>query len=440
MAAKDVAERYYPVFYVKVEQPTMVPTLSSDSIPFEFPRNPFGVYVLLSSSGHLEWVLCSNQERGTWHDLKVERGWGSIPVDGTRLFVAGDSKLEVSDGIIDVLLEHYRSEASMNITAGLMPGWNAGLKELYDDSEARAHLFSQLMPELREHADLYDAYIELIIQELTSVDDLAVKADPNRDGGALEIQVVFAPGTRLNRIVSRESRSDLSVAEFVPGDAKQFVIGAVDGIFAANYLNFHYKASGNVEHEVFQKIREGFDQLDGGVIDRWDGSWAQWTPEGMEEAVLLLGGDFQSSDLNEIFDMFAAVDLDAANVAFRLDEDNTVVGFTRIRSLDIFESESDDWGAAYPKRYYVAIGQGKLVIAESEDYLIELVFQLNRRQGIRNSAKNMINQADGAVVNRFESGRRVGSVSFLDGSFQYKRTGSTELAHAMLVQLIDRLR
>lgn len=431
---------YHPVFYVKVEQPTMIADLSSDSIPSAFSENPFGVYVLMNPSGYLEWVLCSSHDNGTWDELKEERGWGSIQGDGTRLFFSGDSKLENGDGIINVLLANFRSTADINITAGLMAGWNAGLKHLYDDSGARAHLVSQLIPELGDHADLYDAYSESLIQELTSVDDLMLEADPNRDGRALEIQLTFAPGTRLNRIVSRESRSDLSVAEFVPGDAKQFVVGAVDGIFAANYLNFHYKASGNVEHEAFQKIRDGFDQLDGGVIDRWDGSWAKWTPEGLNEEVLLLGGDFQSSDLTELFDMLGAVDLGAANMAFRLDEDNTVVGFTRIRSLDIFESESDDAGTTDPKRYYFAVGQGKLAIAESEDYLIELVFQLNRRVGVRNSAKSMINQEDGAVVNRFEAGMRVGSVRFSGGSIQYRRTGSTELAHAMLVELINKLR
>ncbi len=437
---KEGSISYYPVFYVKVEQPRIIPELSSDSIPSVFSQNPFGAYMLLNSSGHLEWVLCSSYDGVSWDELKEKRGWRSIQVDGTRLFFAGNSKFEEGDGIIDILVANFLSEAGVNISAGLMEGWNAGLKKLYDDSGARAHLFSQLIPELGGHAALYDSYIESLIQELTSVDDMKLELDPNRDGGTLGIQVTFAPGTRLNRIVSRESRSDLEVAEFVPANAKEFVVGAIDGIFAANYLNFHYKASGSVEHEVFQRIRNGFDRLDGGVIDRWDGSWAKWTPEGMDEDVLLLGGDFQSSDLNEIFDMFAAVDLSAINMAFRLDEDNTVVGFTRIRSFDIFESENGDADGIDPRRFYFAVGQGKLVIAESEDYLIELVFQLNRREGIRNSAKSMINQTDGAVVNRFESGMRSGSVRFSEGSIQYKRTDSMELAHAMLVGLIHLLR
>ena len=439
LAAQEGVAEHYLLAFVRVDNPRLIPAIHSESVPQVFSQSPFAVYLLMNRSGAPEWILCSS-DGNDWDAVAEERFWNSLDVNDIRLFFSSESEFEQDDSVISTLLTHFRVRASANVSAGLLRGWNPALKLLYDDLEARSSVFSEVIPGLSEYADLYDDYVVFLAQELMSIRDISVEMNPNSDGGTTRVDVAVTPNTRLSRLISRESRSDMSILDFVPRDAQAMVFGAVDGIIATNFLNYHYKGTGKVKHDVFRAIRNGFDQLDGGVIDRWDGSWVRWTPDGSDQEVLMLGGDFQSSDLSELFDMFSNVDLKALNLAFVLDEGNSIVGFTRIRSFDLYGSIGDGSGNSDPKRYYFTVGQGKLVIAESEDYLIELVFQLNRRVGIKGSAKEMLEESSRDVVRRFESGEPVGFVRFTDNGIQYERSDSTELAQALLVTWINKLR
>ncbi len=52
----------------------------------------------------------------------------------------------------------------------------------------------------------------------------------------------------------------------------------------------------------------------------------------------------------------------------------------------------------------------------------------------------MLEESSRDVVRRFESGEPVGFVSFTDNGIQYERSDSTELAQALLVTWINKLR
>lgn len=412
---------------------------SSTSIPTVFQDNSFSIYLLISASPPLEWILCTKDvDSAAWSDISNERNWTFTDISGYRLFFSEFSNLKAEVSVIEFVKTHLGTDPSTSISGGLLPGWNAGLKLLYDDEKGRTQLFEHLFPQAAEHSLEYADYLQWFAQELMSLNSLDLSIDTIGNKNMTSLRIATIPGTRLYRLVSRKGEGSQSALDFVPANAGNLVYGSIDGLFAGSYFNYHFQATDMIEHDLIQNVRSGLNRLDAGVIDRWDGSWVKWSTQGSEASLLILGGDFQSSDLGELFDMFSGVDLFETPISIQLDEENTVVGFSRIRSLDIYDSENEDFeNSERMHRFFFCVANGFLVISDSDSELIDLVFSLNSRSVLKNSARKLIPPDQIFAISSFESGEKVGSVGMNDGRIFYEKTGGLEQTNSLIVRIIN---
>jgi len=425
--------------YLRVQEPEALSEILSSPIPEVFQQTSFSIYLLSTPGSPLEWILCSKEEdSAAWREISTEKNWSFMDISGYRLFYSESSKLKEEVSVIEFLEIHLGADVSSGISGGLLPGWNAGLKRLYDDAPSRIQLFDRMFPEMVDHSVEYADYLQWIAQELMSINSLILNIDPLGEDRKVSLRMSTVPGTRLYRLLSRKVGGSQAVLDFVPSNAESLVYGSIDGIFAGNYMNYHFKATNVIDHDLFQTLRFGVNQLDAGVIDRWDGSWATWTPKGSEAKQLLLGGDFQSSDLGELFDMFSLVDLSGTRFSIQLDEENSIVGFSRIRSLDLYDNQIQDIEDSKPmRRYFFCVAQGFLIISDSDSELIDLAFKINSRSLLKDSAKSLVAQDSTIAMSRIENGHKVGSLQMNDGRIFYQQEGRLELANYMVTRIIN---
>ena len=436
--AQSEPSQVHLMSYIHVQEPDALVDISS-SIPTVFQDNSFSIYLLTSASSPLEWILCTESDDSiAWSDISNERNWTFANIPGYRLFFSQSSNLKTEASVIESVKTHLIAEASTSISVGLLPGWNAGLKLLYDNEKARTQLFTCLYPGSANHSLEYADYLQWFAQELMSLNSLDLSIDNVGNEKKTTLRITTIPGTRLNRLVSRKGEGNQSVLDFVPANAANIIYGSIDGIFAGSYFNYHFQATNMIENDLFRNLRSGLNQLDAGIIDRWDGSWVKWSAEGSEASHLILGGDFQSSDLGELFDMFSGVDLFGSPISIQLDEENSVVGFSRIRSLDIYDSEIEDVRNSRPlHRFFFCVAQGFLVISDSDSELIDLVFSLNSRSVVKDSARKLVPPDPIFAISSFENGDSVGSVRMNDGRIFYEKTGGLELTNPLIVRFIN---
>jgi|GEM_PF-2345637 len=424
--------------YLRVQEPQVLLETSS-LVPTVFQENTFSIYLLNSFSSPLEWILVTKAgESAAWLDISTKNNWSLTDIPGYRLFFVESSKLKEEVAVIEFVKTHLDTATSTSLSGGLLPGWNAGLKQLYNNEKARIRLFERLFPGAADHSIDYADYLQWFAQELMSLSSVMLSIDKLGNEGKTTLRVSVVPGTRLYRFVSRKGSGSQAVLGFVPSNAEHLSYGSVDRIFASNYMNYYYKGTNLIDHDLFKIVRSGLNQLNAGFFDRWDGSWAKWTPQGAEASLLLLGGSFQSSDLGDLFDMLSAVDLSGTPISIQLDEENTVVGFSLIRSLDLLDSHDQDVGDLRPRRrYFFGVAREFLVISDSDSALIDLVFNINSRNILKDSAQALDLNDPSFTISSFDNENRVASLRMSDERIFYEKKGDSELANSLAVRIIN---
>lgn len=153
-----------------------------------------------------------------------------------------------------------------------------------------------------------------------------------------------------------------------------------------------------------------------------------WTPSEGEERVLLLGGRFLSSDLTDLFEVLSTLPLSDVSASLILDEDNTVVGFTRIRSLQwVDQGETSLLGHLISKPLYLGITNGYFAISESESQIMELIFSLNGRKPLKDSAQPLVEQQKDLSLSIYQDDEMSKSVKLDKGRLVIKLDKSLAL-------------
>ena len=420
----------FMVAYTQVRQPQFVVPQSNVSLPEAFSIHPFSIYQLYHTKHptELETVLCVKLETAEeWKELADKQSWKAVTNGGFVLYIPEQSSIEERPEIQAKIVDHLRYAPDSAASGGLLSEWSFAARYIQNTRGLRETVLGSLSPTLKNQAGDYEMYSQWLIHELTTMESLIWEIDPRQDSGEFAVSIMTKKGSRLNRLFNGASESGSYIFDFVPGDVSKLILGQLNGSHVTSYMNYFFKGTKSLEHETFQAIRSKLNELDPGIFDRWDGTWAVWTPEDSEERVLLLGGGFLSTDLTDLFDILGSLPLSETPVSLRLDQDNMVVGFTRIRSFEwIDEGAISKVGRLLPKPLYFGVANGYLAIAESESHLVDLIFSLNSKKPLKNSAQSLIENQPGLAVGFYQGDEVVKSVDLNRGRLVYRRAETPE--------------
>lgn len=430
------------VAYAEALQPHATLEFGGESIPAEFSENPFSLFLIYNpgSTAVFDWVLCISKDRfNRWEHLSGQSEWRGEDHEDYRFFTRGDGTVLKSNPVVEGILDHQKRNDRPMVSAGLLPGWNSALKDLYANQDSRDLVFSNLWPQLEAHFEEYDPYLLWWIQEFTSVESLQWTFQPSLRGGRSSLEIDVTPGTRLSRLFNQKSKLDASVLGYVPKGVPNLVYGSVDPVSTNNYLNYLFKGTNLVVHAPFKEIRASLDALDSGVFDRWKGNWVKWDSPESESSALLIGGGFLPTDLSEIFDVLSKLDISSLGFGLELDANNSIAGFTRIRSVDVVRDRGTGSGATpKPNRYYVAIASNGLVVTQTESDMFELIFRLNSRKPLKNSSESLATVNPKLAILTMGAGGSSGTVQLVDGKLIYNQVGTSRSLDRVLTWIVNK--
>lgn len=408
------------IAYTQVRKPTVFIPQAGVSLPSEFSKYPFSIYHLFSShnSNALESVIVVPKDTsGVWLGLAKERAWVSVEKENLLLFFNEGSALVESTAIQSRIVEHLRFSPSSVASGGLMSDWKSFLQYVQNSTDLRQVVLQAILPLKKNQIAMLGAYSHWLLDELSNIETLVWEVDPTQKAGPFAVSITTKPRSRLNRLFTMATDAPSKVFGFVPNDTAHLNLGWLHSINSNNYFNYFFKGTQGVESESFKAIRNKLNELDAGIFDRWDGSWALWHPDGGDDRLLLLGGRFQASDLSELFEVLAEVPLSGMSAYLDLDKQNSVVGFTRIRSLEwIDEGEESLIGRLLPAGpVYLGISNGFFAISESDTALMELVFKLNARSPLKESALKLLEAEKNLSVLQYLDNKLTQSLSLKNG-------------------------
>jgi hypothetical protein len=421
------------IAFARVQQPALIAGALSEQ-PVEFSQNPFAIYLLYKTvePSQLHRVICVPSDSAlVWGNLVSLNSWKSLDMGTQTCFVEKGSSLDENNPGIEKVVEFQNSASNSAASVGLLPDTNALLYLLFKDDDLRDAFFGTLLPFIEGKQELYRSYLKWWVQELTSMQSLSISMDSDKEDGAAILSLQSVAGTRLYRLLQNANRATPDLFGYVPGNAPKVTLGQLDAAAATSYWNFIFKGTNLIESEIFKRVHTGLNLLDHGFFDLWDGNFAMWTPPKSQDRILLIGGRYVTTDLSDLFDMLENVSWEETGLSLELDKDNSVVGFTRVRSMDWKREEKNSWlpDTWLNNRFYFAVADGCLVISESESQIIDLVFKLNSRQKIQNSALDLMSGSTSHSIGIYENGAMTGHFQFnSDGMLKFQNQSVESLA------------
>jgi len=405
--------------YTQVRKPTRLVPQAEVSLPQEFSKYPFSVYHVFSShnSTSLESVVVVPKDAsGVWTSLAKKRSWVSVETELFVLFIKEGSDLLQSTALHSRIAQHLRFSPSSIASGGLMSDWEPFLTYAQNSAELKQAVLEAVLPLNENLVTEFGEFSHWLLEELSNIQALVWEVDPTQKAGSFAVSITAKQGSRLSRLFTLATGAPSKVFGFVPKDTSKLNLGSLNSINANNYFNHFFKGTKGLESESYSAIRNKLNALDASIFDRWDGSWALWHPNGGDERILLLGGGFQAPDLSELFDVLAEVPFSGLSGQLNLDEQNSVVGFTRVRSLEwVDEGEETLLGRLLPEPIYMGVSNGFVAISESDTALMELVFALNSRRPLKESALKLLEEEKNQSVLQYVNDQLVQSLALRNG-------------------------
>lgn len=417
------------IAYTQVRKPTQLMPNSGVTLPAEFSKYPFSLYHVFNptDSDQLEPVLAVPLDAASvWKSLANKQSWDAVETETTLLYFKEDSSLLNSTELHTEIVDHLRYAPASVASGGLMGDWKPFLDFIQNSADLKNAFLVAVLPFLENRADLLGDYRDWLLEEFANVNTLIWEIDPEQESGAFAVSISARPGSRLYKLFNRSEGELPKMFGFVPKEPN-IQIGRVDGINANNYFNYFFKGTKSVGEDSFMRIRSHLNEIDSGIFDRWDGSWALWKPGGGEDRLLMLGGRFQASDLTELFEGLSKLPVDDLPFAIDLDKNNSVVGFTRVRSFRWVDFEGQTIvGSLIPNEIYFGISNGFVAISESDTALMELVFSLNSRRPLKESALELIDDKRYESIVEYEDGAISRSVALTRGRLVLKQASTPD--------------
>ena len=427
----------FAIAYAQVHQPLFVPELSENDIPAVFSQNAFSIYFIYNKTGlvRLEWILLVDESNeAAWEQTAKENNWNAVAKDSIQFFARENSSVLTETSVLEFISAHSQTPTESATTGGLLPFWNTALQHIWENADASETLLTELFPESDGLPGEFSTYLQWWVEELSGA-SVSWQTDPHIGDGQTSVSLDAAPGTRLYRVIETRSSSDLSILDFVPINAGNVAFSQVNGTRMINYFNHLYKGTENILNDSTINAREQLSKLDTGIFDRWDGSCIKWTLDRSGPSFLMLGGYFLPTDLSDLFNMLSELDLEEFGITIRLDDDNTVVGLSRVRSLEIIwhPSNTDEPEST---TYYLAIGNGFMVVAEEDLQMIDLIFRLNSRDKVKDSIRRLIDRNSELAVAFFENNKAKTSLEFSNSRMIFRQAGISNEINTGLVAVI----
>ena len=424
------------VSHMQVRKPSqLIPAIES-TLPAEFSKYPFSIYHVFSAknNGTLEPVVCVPADSAAvWQSLAKKQEWLEIEQESFRMYFQAGSSLGDSAAFHSRILDHLRVAPSSVASGGLLSDWKAFLGYIQNSTDLRTHFLNAAFPFMENFSETLGAYSHWLLNELSNIESLEWEVDPSQGTSAFVISASTSRGSRLHRLFGAPSGDPTKLFGFVSDDHSNLNLGWLHSANATNYFNHFYRGTLDVENTSFRAIRGKLDVLDAGIFDRWDGSWALWNPNNGEDRLLLLGGRFQPSDLTELYEVLAEVPWGEISGSLELDEDNSVVGFTRIRSFEWNdEGEPSLVSLLVPRKVYFGIANGFVAISESDSALTELIFALNSRKPLRNSALSFFEDEKGYSMRDYRNEKLVGAVTLDEGRMVLRQNSPPDWFYSFL--------
>jgi hypothetical protein len=405
--------------YTQVRKPSLLIPRAGVSLPQEFSKYPFSVYHAFSShnsTGLESVVVVPKDASGVWTSLAKKRSWVSVEMNNFVLFIKEESDLLESTALHSRIAEHLRFSPSSVASGGLMNDWGSFLAYAQNSVDLKAAALEAVLPLNKNQVAMFGEFSHWLLDELSNIQTLVWEVDPTQKAGPFAISITAKQGSRLSRLFTVATGARSKVFGFVPKETSNLNLGSLHSINANNYFNHFFRGTKGLESESYAAVRNQLNALDPGIFDRWDGSWAVWNPNGGDERLLLLGGRFQAADLSELFEVLGEVPFSGMSGQLILDEQNSVVGFTRVRSLEwVDEGEETLLGRLLPKPIYIGVSNGFVAISESDTALMELVFTLNSRRPLRESALQLLEEETNQSVLQYVDDKLIHSLAMRNG-------------------------
>lgn len=440
LSGQSASQSPLVVAYTHVNQPQFLESALSESLPAAFNQNPFSVFLTYHRSGprSLGWVLSTNlADSKAWSKLAEERNWQSLDWQTYRLFSLAESEVLEEEIVLNSIRSQLQLEVTGAILGGLMPSWNLGLKDLWENLGQSERLFSDLSFSSEMNPSEFGSYLQWWAEEISGA-SFSWELQSSLGTEISSMTLISVPGTRLYRFIETRSDSDLSIIDYVPAESDGFAFSLFHGARAINLVNHIWDGTELIGSETWITARAEIEKFETSFFDRWNGSAVKWQSNGSEGTMLMLGGEFLRYDLNTLFQMLDSIDLEKFGVSMVFDEDNLVVGLTLIRSLELIVQRPDE-EKPFRRTYYFGTANGVLVIAEDNTAMASLIFRLNSENTENPSVRRSLGLNVGWKVAFFEDKRIARSIESSNGRLIYKRTGSDNWLHDWLVQFIENL-
>ena len=435
----------HPAFlvgYTQIRKPTQLVPQSGVTLPSEFTKYPFSLYHVFNGGAQdqLEPVLAvPGDAASVWRSLAKDQAWEVVETETVQLYFKNGSTLVEEKEIQNQIVDHLRYAPASVASGGLMGDWKAFLDYLHNSADLKNAFLVAVFPFLEDREETLGDYRDWLLEEFSNVNSLVWEIDPEQESGAFAVSVSARPGSRLYKLFNRDEGELSGMFGFVP-KKPDLQLGRVDGITANNYLNYFFKGTSTVGDDSFLRIRNKLNKIDPGIFDRWDGSWAHWEAGTGGERLLLLGGRFQATDLTEIFEGLSDLPVDGLPFFIELDRKNSVVGFTRVRSFEWMDLDEQTLiGTLIPKPIYFGISNGFAAISESDTALMELVFTLNSRRPLKESAADLFDDKRYESILEYEDGEIMRSVTLTRGRLVLRQGKAPDWFYDYFQSLIKNL-
>ena len=423
---------------VVAEFQVAIPPAQLEGLPDAFSKPPYALYWIYDDGAEsvLQWAIgVPVSAASNWTTVADNQGWKTVANQGRQFFFAADSSFANQDSLFASLQVPGTGTSLRGNQMHLGSGWRPALQGMLQDREDSSAFLKDLpwIPEA-QIAELIP-WAEWWLAELAQVTSMSWTFDAGAGEGMSSIALQTQAGTRLSRSLSQDPAPEMRILDFVELDQEKLRFGNFNAARLTSYFNYWYRGTALLEQTAYADIRTALDPLDSGFFDLWDGSWALWQRDESGGSMLLLGGRYLSGDLDQLFTVLANLDLQPFGKHFVLDDNNTIVGFSRIRSLEWYSSES----GALLAQWYFSVSNGCLLIADNEQQIVEKVFQLNSRRPVTNSARSLHDQSSGMSAMHFEDGNLVASIEFNEGGLNYRKNGASTSLDQVLQAAIKKL-
>jgi len=393
-------------------------------------KQAYSVYLLTdpSSDQAVEWVISVDQTDSGWEEFAAQRNWKKFSMSDRHYFFRADSQLAGIWPSVEPKLPVSTSAYGVYVRLQSMNGWADALRAIESTENGTLSLAS-LEPWLGQFQ------VSWLLRELIDLKgfNLETRLTPGMKTSSIRLQA--ESGTELHRWLRSKTWEEPKVLEYVPADADPVYYGLHNSVATSNYLEHLSNRVEELDSPFLESFETAIEGVDSEMFRRWDGTWVSWSPSDSTAKLLLLGGRFLLSDLEQLFDSLDLLSgVDGRPVA-ELDRDNTLVGFSRIRSVEL---NSLPVGILDDKVYYLAVANGFLAISDDSSSLINLVFKLNSRTPEADSYSDQTSKSTRVRAYQILGGERRSSLEAHEGEMVIYKQGGLNLMESLLAWVFDK--